>query len=447
MIKQLAAMPTYEAYKDSGVEWLGEIPTHWEHLANKYIFKLKKIQVGKKSNEYELLSLTLNGIIKRDMENPEGKFPAEFDTYQEVCPSDFVFCLFDVEETPRTVGLSPFHGMITGAYTVFELFSRFNKEFIYYFYLSLDSKKMMRPLYKGLRNTIPKERFFEFKTFIPSITEQTAIAFFLDRKTAQIDQAVAIKEQQINLLKERKQILIQNAVTRGLDANVTMRDSGVEWIGEVPAHWKIKRLRLIGNTQNGVSAGADYFGSGYPFVSYGDVYNNRELPVTVKGLAKSSDEDRKQYSVEKGDVLFTRTSETIEEIGFASVCMETILNATFAGFLIRFRPKTKELFEGFSKYYFNAPMLRMYFVKEMNLVTRASLNQELLKNLPVIFPPLDEQKDIYHHIETQSSKIDQAIAIQQQQIDKLKEYKATLINSAVTGKIKVPELVENKDVV
>src|SRR5688572_6715601 len=111
----------YEAYKDSGVDWLGQIPEHWETLANKYIFKLKKNLVGKRSGDFTLLSLTLNGVIKRDMENPQGKFPAEFNTYQEVEKGDFIFCLFDVEETPRTVGLSNFEGMITGAYTVMEI--------------------------------------------------------------------------------------------------------------------------------------------------------------------------------------------------------------------------------------------------------------------------------------------------------------------------------------
>lgn len=105
---------------------MGEIPDHWELLSNKYIFKLKKLLVGKKSNDYDLLSLTLKGIIKRDMKNPEGKFPAEFDTYQEVNPGDFVFCLFDVEETPRAVGLSKFYGMITGSYTVLESLILYN---------------------------------------------------------------------------------------------------------------------------------------------------------------------------------------------------------------------------------------------------------------------------------------------------------------------------------
>ncbi|GAA4736459.1 restriction endonuclease subunit S [Flavisolibacter ginsenosidimutans] len=427
----------YAAYKDSGVEWLGEIPDHWEALSNKFIFRLKKVQVGKRSNEYVLLSLTLNGIIKRDMENPQGKFPAEFDTYQEVKKGDFVFCLFDVEETPRAVGLSPFDGMITGAYTVMEPNNGFDRGFLYYFYLNLDADKRMKPLYKGLRNVIPKETFFSFKTFVPPLDEQTSIASFLDRKTAQIEKAIAQKEALIELLKERRQILIHKAVTRGLDPNVKMKDSGVEWIGEIPEHWEVKPLGFSGKTQNGISKGADYFGSGFPFLSYGDVYKNIELPKHVDGLAESSDADRKQYSVIEGDVLFTRTSETVEEIGFASTCTCTILNATFSGFLIRFRPNRNILDKYFSKYYFSSKTHRAFFVKEMNLVIRASLSQELLKKMPILIPSKDEQVEIGNYLENVSTKTFAAIVMKEKEIEKLKEYKATLINAGVTGKIKV----------
>src|SRR5690606_8108980 len=248
----------------------------------------------------------------------------------------FVFCLFDVEETPRAVGLSPFDGMITGAYTVLEADPGFDSQFLYYFYLNLDGKKRLKPLYRGLRNTIPKESLLSFKTFVPTFEQQQDIARFLDKKTTQIDEAIAIKEQQIALLKERKQIIIQKAVTQGLDPTVPMKDSGVDWIGEIPAHWDIKKLRYLGVTQNGISAGAEYFGEGSPFVSYGDVYKNRQLPELVAGLAKSTDSDQKIYSVMDGDVFFTRTSETVDEIGFASICFRDIEKATFAGFLIRF---------------------------------------------------------------------------------------------------------------
>jgi len=209
----LAVYEKYENYKNSGVAWIGDVPKHWDMRANKHLFDLKKDTVGKRAPNFDLLSLTLRGIIKRDMENPEGKFPAEFDTYQEVLPGDFVFCHFDVEETPRTVGLSSFAGMITGAYTVYRPVNGSDPQFLYYFYLHADTDKKLRGLYKGLRNTIPKEAFAAFKTPLPPLREQRAIAAFLDRKCAGMDEAVRIKEAQIALLRERRQILIQQAVT------------------------------------------------------------------------------------------------------------------------------------------------------------------------------------------------------------------------------------------
>lgn len=199
--------------KDSGIDWIGQIPAHWEQLANKHIFKLRKTLVGKRSSEYELLSLTLRGIIKRDMENPEGKFPAEFDTYQEVSPGDFVFCHFDVEETPRTVGLSEFFGMITGAYTVYSVADGVDPRFLLHFYICADTDKKMRSLYKGLRNTIPKEAFGTFKTPLPPIEEQREIVAHIDDASRKIEDAIAIKEDQIAALKDYKTSLINAAVT------------------------------------------------------------------------------------------------------------------------------------------------------------------------------------------------------------------------------------------
>lgn len=199
--------------KDSGVDWIGKIPAHWEVVPNKKIFSLKKNLVGKKSAKYELLSLTLRGVIKRDMDNPEGKFPADFDTYQEVREGDFVFCLFDVEETPRAVGLSSHDGMITGAYTVFGADPAVSKEFLYLFYLNLDSRKMMRPLYKGLRNTIPKDAFLSFKTPLPSLGEQKEIVQFVEIEIRRTEQGITHMSEQIDKLKEYKTTLINSAVT------------------------------------------------------------------------------------------------------------------------------------------------------------------------------------------------------------------------------------------
>jgi type I restriction enzyme S subunit len=199
--------------KDSGIDWIGQIPEHWENMPNKYLFNLKKDTVGKRSDQYDLLSLTLRGIIKRDMENPEGKFPAEFDTYQEVCPGDFVFCHFDVEETPRTVGLSEFFGMITGAYTVYSIAQGVDPRFLLHFYIFADTDKKMRSMYKGLRNTIPKDAFGAFKTPLPPIEEQRAIVAHIDDASRKIEDGIAIKQDQIAALKEYKTSLINAAVT------------------------------------------------------------------------------------------------------------------------------------------------------------------------------------------------------------------------------------------
>ena len=209
------------------------------------------------------------------------------------------------------------------------------------------------------------------------------------------------------------------------------KDSGVKWIGEIPGHWKTIRLRFLGNAQNGISKNGEYFGSGFPFITYGDVYNSSTLQ-NASGLALSSKEDQNLYSVKKGDIFFTRTSETIDEIGFSSVCLNTIPNGTFSGFLIRFRPNSNDLGTKYSSYYFRCRIHRNYFAKNMNIVIRASLGQTLLKNLPVIIPPLPEQEAIVTYLDSKVAKIDEYIAIAEKKIAALEELKQTIIAEAVT---------------
>ena len=399
---------------------------------------------NKGMKESQVLSLSYGKIIVKAEDKLVGLVPESFETYQQAVPGDIVIRCMDLQndKTSLRTGLVNDRGIITSAYLCLSVKKGFEYRYIYYLLHLLDISKAIYKLGSGLRQNLSFDDFKRLPVLKPSYEEQLLIADYLDQKSAQIDQAIQIKERQIERLKERKQMLIQQTVTHGLNPHALMRDSGIEWIGKIPAHWDIKKLRYLGTTQNGISAGAEFFGHGYPFVSYGDVYNNEQLPESVSGLANASTSDRYQYSIECGDVLFTRTSETIEEIGFASTCFKSIANSTFAGFLIRFRPKINALFEGFSKYYFNAPMLRDYFVKEMSIVTRASLSQQLLKNMPVLLPPSAEQKEIYAFLESESAKFSNSINIQIQHIKNLKEYKATLINSAVTGKIKVPGVVE-----
>jgi len=428
----LTAMPKYGTYKDSQEDWVAEVPSHWEVKKLKHLFYEKK---HTRNMALSCGSISFGKVVTKD-DNKAPYFTKA--SYQEVLKGEFLINPLNLnyDLISLRIGLSDIDVVVSAGYIVLKEKYNISKEYFKYLLHRYDVA-YMKLLGSGVRQTINFNHIANSTLPFPPLKEQTAIANFLDKKTAQIDESIAIKQKQIELLKERKQIIIQKAVTQGLDPNVPMRDSGVDWLGDIPEHWDIKKLRYLGITQNGISAGAEYFGSGYPFVSYGDVYNNHQLPFEVKGLAKSTESDRKQYSIIENDVLFTRTSETIDEIGFASVCMKTISNSTFAGFLIRFRPKRK-LFKVFSKHYFNSAMMREYFVKEMNLVIRASLSQELLKNLPVLLPPIEEQKQISNYLESVSTKIEQTIETQKQQIKNLKEYKTTLINSAVTGKIKVP---------
>jgi type I restriction enzyme S subunit len=316
-------------------------------------------------------------------------------------------------------------------------FKRISGRFLFYYI----SENFFHDVFKlSAKNTVDSLRlpmFLNFPVLIPTLYEQTQITNFLDHQTVLIDDIIQRKSKLIELLKEKRQSIINEVVTKGLNPNAKMKESGIEWLGEIPEDWRIVRLRFLGKCQNGVSQSGDYFGTGDPFVSYGDVYKNDALPDSVKGLAESSESDKENYSVLEGDVFFTRTSETIEEIGLSSVCLSTIENAVFAGFLIRFRPYQNLLFKGYSRYFFRSLVPRVHFVKEMNLVTRASLSQELLKSLPVCLPNLDEQKVIASFLDGKVIQINELVRNNEIAIEKLKEYRQSLISEAVTGKIDV----------
>lgn len=269
----------------------------------------------------------------------------------------------------------------------------------------------------------------------PSLDIQKRIAAFLDEKTTQIDGLIAKKQALLERLAEKRQAIITQAVTKGLNPAAPMKDSGIDCLGKIPVHWKVKRLRFVGHSQNGINIGGEFFGSGYPFVSYGDVYRNLSLPTTVLGLVESSAEDRIRYSVRRGDIFFTRTSETIEEIGLASTCLSDIEDACFAGFLIRLRPWLGVILPEFSKYYFRQTGFRAFLVKEMNLVTRASLGQNLLGNIPVLLPPEDEQWAIGKHIDLEVKKIDLIGWNIERSVETLSEYRSALITATVTGQV------------
>lgn len=196
--------------KQTGVSWIGSVPQHWERCRCKDVLTETKLLVG--DGQHTLLSLTTNGVIVRDLSEGKGKFPKDFKTYKVVKPNDLVFCLFDVDETPRTVGLVHNHGMLTGAYNVFET-KNVDTSFLYHYFIALDNRKALKPLYKGLRKVIPLPAFMSMPLYLPPLSEQRAIVSYIEAQTANIDKLIDAYQQQVERVKEYKQRLISDAVT------------------------------------------------------------------------------------------------------------------------------------------------------------------------------------------------------------------------------------------
>ena len=417
--------------KDSGIEWIGEIPENIGIIRNKYLICYVK---GKLPSSINTEKEGVPYVGASDLEDLSGNctyISYTTDTTLPLCNEEDVLILWD----GARAGLIGTNHKGAVASTVVNAIPKntINRKF-WYWYL----KAFQTHLYNRVNGTtIPHmntDYIEEIAMLDWSIEDQEKIADYLDKKCAEIDAIIAAKEKTNELLKERRQSIIYEAVTKGLDTTVLMKDSGFEWIGTIPNTWEIRKLRYLGSCSNGISKAGEFFGSGYPFVSYGDVYKNIELPREVSGLIETTEDEQKLYSVEEGDVFFTRTSETIEEVAISSTCMQTIENATFAGFLIRFRPNTRLLTKEFSKYYFRSDMHRFFFVKEMNLVTRASLSQDLLKKLPVLIPPVEEQLRIAAYLDNECRNFDTLIAANNSTIKKLKECRQSVIYEAVTGK-------------
>ncbi|MDQ8995933.1 restriction endonuclease subunit S [Acinetobacter soli] len=430
----------YAEYKDSGVEALGLIPKGWSILRGKFLFK--EINERSESGEETLLSVSeYYGVKPREEKIADGDFLTRAESlegYKKCYPNDLVMNIMLAWK--RGLGVSKYEGIVSPAYSVFRFSEQVNSDYIHYLLRTEEYTKYFKTRSTGIidsRLRLYPESFGDIFILFPTLEIQTQIANFLDYETAKIDTLIAKQEELIALLKEKRQAVISHAVTKGLNPNVPMKDSGVEWLGQVPEHWEVKQLRYLGSCQNGINIGAEYFGSGSPFISYGDVYRNHELPTSFEGLVQSTENDRRIYSLQRGDVLFTRTSETIEEIGFSSTCLSDVNDATFAGFLIRFRPIPNTLLPEYSKFYFRNILLRAFFVKEMNLVTRASLSQELLKKLAVPFPNLEEQKQIADFLSAKERVFKKLINDCIKQIELLKERRTALISAAVTGKIDV----------
>ena len=254
-MESITSTPKYDQYIDSGYEWIGEIPLHWDLV--KLGSCLSPVSV-KNCSELPLLSITREqGVIERDVDDQESNhnfIPDDLSGYKKLEKGQFG--MNKMKAWQGSYGVSKFTGIVSPAYFVFDFTKAINPEFFNWAIRSKLYISFFGSASDGVRIgqwDLSKTRMKVIPFVLPSEEEQSLIANFLDKKATQINDAIAIKEQQINLLKERKQIIIQQAVTQGLDPNVPMKDSGVDWIGKIPAHWEVKRLKYLGKSIIGLT--------------------------------------------------------------------------------------------------------------------------------------------------------------------------------------------------
>ncbi len=441
-------MKTYEEYKDSGVEWIGEIPAHWdvkplrrlvrEHSGYGFPVNLQ----GDKYGTVPFLKVSdfssTNRLIKSST-NYVSEKTIKIRNWKKVPAGSLVTAKIGEALRKNHRNILAVNSLIDNNCIAFEPIG-LDLFFCYYMHRIIDFDWFVNP---GAVPSISVSKYKSLKVSLPPLSEQTAIAEFLDGKTAKIDSLVEIKQRQIELLKERKQILIQNAVTKGLDPNAPMKDSGVEWIGEIPAHWEVKKFRYLFDCCKGLAISKENLqDKGVPCVNYGEIHSKYafELDSNIYQLKSVSCDylkTSKNSLLNFGDFIFADTSEDLE--GSGNFAYLNCKYQVFAGYhTVIARPKF-DAGQRYTAYFFESLSYRGQMRQQVKGVKVFSITQAILKGTQIVRPPLSEQIKITEFLDEQSQKIDTAISIKEEQIEKLNEYKTVLINAAVTGKIKVAQ--------
>ena len=425
---------SYPKYIPCSIQWFTEIPQGWKEVRVEQYLVKKDENIGSLWSSTQLLSLTQKGVIEKDINDGKGKTHSDYSTYQAIDKGDLVFCLFDIDETPRTVGLSTKKGMITSAYTAFKSKENINTQYVYYFFESLDDAKALKPYYKGLRKTVRPPEFLKIHVPFPPKEEQDVISKFLDSETSRIDNLIAKQEKLIELLEEQRKSIISHAVTKGLNPNAPMKDSGVEWLGEVPEHWDVAVVKRAFIVKLGKMLQPDQKDETDVIKKYLKASN-----LTWDGVKDIDNEmwfsknDLKKLKLEIGDLLVAEGGDVGKSCIFDS-------NEEFyyQNSVNRVRGQ-KNNANKFLYYWLFTLKYSGYIDILCNKSTIAHFTAEKLNETILLLPDSVEQNEIIAYLERENGKINQLILKQQSLIEKLKEYRASIISHAVTGKIEVRE--------
>lgn len=420
--------------KDSGIEWIGEVPNDWRIVRNKNAFVCNKELVGEKSELTQLLSLTTRGIKKKDINNAEGKLPESFDTYQFVKENDIVMCLFDLDCSAVFSGISPFDGMISPAYRVLSCKECMEPRYADYWFRYISNGRKFNHYAKNIRYTLSYEEFSTLPLLLPKKSEQRRIADYLDRKCSQIDAIIARQQEVIEKLKAYKLSVITEAVTKGLNPDVPMKDSGVEWIGEIPEHWVLNKLKYLSlDIGDGIHATPTYDEDGSVYFVNGNNIGEEYL-VFKEDTNTISDTEYASYKLPllTGNTVFvTLNGATYGKTSFYHG--EKILLGKSAGFITLKPTESRE----FVRYYLQSYTAKL--VMDLSLLgsTIANLSLRTLRDFVIPYPPREEQIKIVLYLSKRISSIDAAASKKEKIVRELTDYKKSLIYEVVTGKKKV----------
>jgi len=436
-------MPTYESHKDSEISWIDEIPANWKIKKVKFINDIyngdslnenfKKKFESQNLEELPYISSKDINVDYSTIEYENGlRIPRGLSQYKVAPTSSSLICI-EGGSAGRKIAYTEKNVCFVNKLACFKPKHDLFPKFGFYLLKSQPFQLQFQLSMSGLIGGVPISRLNNFSVYLPTLGVQKAIADFLDKKATLIDKAIKVKEKQIALLKEYKQIIIQNAVTKGLNPNAPMKDSGVEWIGQIPEHWKVKRLKFIGKATIGLTYEPNNLcdkGSGNLVLRASNLKDGKFVygdKLNVYVNIKVSNE----LIVKKDDILICSRNGSRHLIGKCAIANKNDEGFTFGAFTTLFRSKINlYLVQIFNSEVF-CFLSGLFLTSTINQLTIGNLN-----SISVPLPPYMEQKKIREHLETKSKRIDKTINFHQIQINKLKEYKASLIDSAVTGKIK-----------
>lgn len=417
-------MERYREYKDSGVKWLGEIPSHWEVVRGLGVFSENKSKNTQLENS-TVLSLSYGKIIvKKDIDS--GLVPEEYSSYQIVRPGCIIVRSTDLQndKTSLRIGYVCDEGIITSAYLGLQVKDNNNDKYLYYFLHDWDITKEIYRHGNGLRQSLSWNDLRDNSVLLPPLSEQDAIVRYLDTATSEIDKAIAMQQKMIDLLNERKQIIIQNAVTKGLDENVEMKESGVEWIGRIPKHWEVVRLsHLTSKIGSGSTPKAGYVESGIIFLRSQNVYCEGLKLNDVVHISANVHRNMSGTKVLPNDVLMNITGGSIGRCFYVD---ETLGEANVNQHVSIIRPTSIDTH--YLKYYLQSYCGQIQVSLEQTGGNREGLTAKALAKFLITYPSQSEQKEIAAYLDSEMQRFDSAITNCQRQITLLQERKQIIIN-------------------